>query len=62
MPIHEWSRVEDGTFHAFHTFWIVEIAKSLNAGVLPEGFYALPEQVAISVIPDVVTLRDAPSR
>ena len=60
MPIHDWTRVDDGTVHAFYTFWIVEIAKSLNAGLLPEGFYALPEQVAIGVIPDVVTLRDAP--
>ena len=61
MPIHDWTRVDDGTFHAFHTFWIAEIAKSLNDGLLPEGFYALPEQVTDGLIPDVVTLRDGPT-
>lgn len=60
MPIHDWTRVDDGTFHAFHTFWIAEIAKSSNDGLLPEGYYALPELVTDGLIPDIVTLRGGP--
>ncbi len=25
MPIHDWSRVNAGTFHDFHTAWMTEI-------------------------------------
>src|SRR5262245_24661525 len=46
MPVHDWTRVDDGTFHAFHTLWISDNMKALNAGLLPEGCYALAEQVA----------------
>lgn len=57
MPVHDWIRVDDGTFHAFHTLWIGEIMKALNAGLLPEGYYALAEQVATRMQTDVLTLR-----
>ena len=30
MPVHDWTRVDDGTFHAFHTVWISEIMKALK--------------------------------
>lgn len=33
MPIHDWTRVTAGTFHAFHTAWIVQLQEMLNAGV-----------------------------
>ncbi|MEX0819781.1 MAG: DUF4058 family protein [Pirellulaceae bacterium] len=56
MPIHDWTRVNAGTFHDFHTSWITHIKEALNDGLLPEGFYALSEQQALSVIPDVLTL------
>jgi hypothetical protein len=46
MPVHDWARVDAGTFHTFHTVWISEIMKALNAGLLPAGYYALAEQVA----------------
>jgi hypothetical protein len=46
MPVHDWTRVDAGTFHAFHTLWISELMKALNTGVLPKGYYALAEQVA----------------
>jgi hypothetical protein len=46
MPIHDWTRVEAGIFHAFHHFWITEIARALNRGLLPADYYALPEQFA----------------
>ena len=56
MPIHDWTRVTAGTFHTLHHGWIWELHQSLNGGILPQGFYALPEQVAGNTVPDVLTL------
>jgi hypothetical protein len=56
MPLHDWTRVEAGIFHAFHVDWLPEIGKALNGGLLPEGYYALPEQHAGRSIADVLTL------
>lgn len=61
MPIHDWTRVEVGIFHDFHQSWMPEIKRVLNGGRLPEGYYALVEQVAGSRWPDVLTLQ-APAR
>jgi hypothetical protein len=61
MPIHDWTKVNAGTFHDFHTAWIVALRSALNAGILPSGFYALAEQVATNIIPDVLTLQDMAS-
>ena len=60
MPVHDWTLVEDGIFHALHVAWLPLIQKSLNAGVLPEGYYALAEQHAGRAIADVITLHEAP--
>ncbi len=57
MPIHDWTLVDAGTFHAFHTSWITHIMEALNAGLLPKGYYALSEQVATRMQTDVLTLR-----
>src|SRR6516164_2145257 len=57
MPVHDWTRVDAGTFHAFHTRWISEIMGALNAGLLPKGYYALAEPVATRMQTDVLTLR-----
>src|SRR5688572_6306639 len=57
MPVHDWSRVDAGIFHAFHHDWITEIARALNNGVLPDDYYALPEQHAVGFGPDVLTLQ-----
>jgi hypothetical protein len=57
MPIHDWSRVFDGAFHAFHHAWIAEIQKALNSGILPPDYYALAEQIAGATVPDVLTLQ-----
>ena len=46
MPIHDWTRVEDGIFYDFHHAWIEEIKRALNAGLLPDDYYALAEQPA----------------
>ena len=56
MPIHDWTRVGAGTFHDFHQTWIIEIKRALNAGPLPPGFYAMAEQIAGGLGPDVLTL------
>lgn len=65
MPIHDWTKVEAGIFHDFHGDWIQVIKRTLNGGVLPPEYYALSEQKAAGVIPDVLTLEsksgDAPA-
>lgn len=57
MSIHDWTRVDAGIFHAFHHSWVAHIAAALNRGLLPDDYYALPEQVAGGVGPDVLTLQ-----
>jgi hypothetical protein len=57
MPIHDWTRVDAGIFHAFHHDWITELSRALNRGLLPAEYYALPEQIAGGLGPDVLTLR-----
>jgi hypothetical protein len=57
MPVHDWTRVEAGIFHHFHGAWIQEIAQMLNAGALPPDYYALAEQIAGDLGPDVLTLQ-----
>jgi hypothetical protein len=58
MPMHDWTRVEPGIFPAFHHEWISEISRSLNQELLPDDYYALPEQVAAGFGPDVLTLQE----
>lgn len=57
MPIHDWTRVFDGAFHAFHHSWIAEFQRVLNGGILPPDFYAMAEQVARPSVPDALTLQ-----
>ena len=57
MPIHDWARVEAGIFHHFHQAWTVEISNALNKDQLPDGFFALAEQIIGGPISDVVTLQ-----
>lgn len=57
MPVHDWSRVEAGIFHAFHQQWLVALSVALNDGLLPPDYYALPEQYAAGFGPDVLTLQ-----
>ncbi|MCX7422659.1 MAG: DUF4058 family protein [Planctomycetia bacterium] len=56
MRVHDWSRVDDGTFHHFHHSWIEEIQRALNGGLLPPWLYALAEQQASEFGPDVLAL------
>jgi hypothetical protein len=60
MPVHDWTRVEAGIFHDFHTVWTVVLRNTLNHGLLPEGYYAMAEQHAGRAIADVLTLHGSP--
>ena len=60
MPIHNWKKTDARLFHHFHQSWSVNLAEGLNAGVLPDGLYALVEQKALGVEPDVLTLSSRP--
>jgi hypothetical protein len=53
MPVHDWSNVPPGLFHHFHQFWTMTICTALNDGRLPKGLFALVEQHAVGVVPDV---------
>lgn len=58
MPVHDWTRVNTGTFHDFHNSWIIHLKEALNAGVLPDGYYAMSEQyLGKEAIADVLTLQ-----
>ena len=59
MPIHDWTEVEAGVFHAFHHGWIEELSRTLNRRVLPSEYYALPEQHGAGFGPDVLTLQSS---
>lgn len=56
MAVHDWTLVDAGTFHGFHTAWVTHLSETLNGGLLPSGYYALPEQHAGRHIADVLTL------
>lgn len=58
MPVHDWTRVSDGTFHHFHYSWVLEILRALRRGLLPKGYYVMAEQIGGDVgEPDVLTLQ-----
>ncbi len=56
MPIHDWTRVHAGTWHAFHLSWIAYIQEELN-GLLPPDYYAQAEQKTGPYEPDILTLQ-----
>jgi hypothetical protein len=56
VPIHDWTRVDAGLFHAFHLHWISTLCNALNAGGLPSDYFAIPEQRVQGPIPDVLAL------
>lgn len=62
MPVHDWTRVDAGIFLDFHHEWISTIKRALNAGLLPPDHYALAEQIAGGLGPDVLTLQGPTSR
>lgn len=60
MPAHDWTRVEAGLFHTFHTARVGILQQALNDGLLPQGYYALAEQHVGRPITDVLTLHASP--
>jgi hypothetical protein len=62
MAVHDWTRVSAGTFHHFHSLWIGDLCKALNGGVLPAAYYAMGEQIAQDIGPDVLTLQSPVGR
>jgi hypothetical protein len=63
MPVHDWTRVSDGTFHDFHYSWVLEIKRALMRGLLPKGYYVMAEQIGGDLgAPDVPTLQAATSK
>jgi hypothetical protein len=61
MPVHDWTRVEAGIFHAFCVAWVSQIQRALNGGLLPQGYYALAEQHIGRSVADVLTLHVSPA-
>ncbi len=59
MPVHDWTRVSDGTFHDFHYSWVLEIKRALmRRRLLPNGYYVMTEQLGGDLgAPDVLTLQ-----
>lgn len=44
MAMHDWTKVPQGIFHAFHHRWISAISDELNSGRLPADYYPLPSK------------------
>ena len=59
VHIHDWTRVDAGTWHSFHQSWLAEFKRSLNRGGLPDGYYADTEKPESGYIPDVLTFEAA---
>src|SRR5262245_40292408 len=63
MPVHDWTRVSDATFHDFHYSWVLEIKRALQRGLLPNGYYVMAEQFGGDLgAPDVLTLQAVGSK
>jgi hypothetical protein len=60
MLVHDWTRVRAGIFQHFHFEWIGDVSRVLNRGLLPPNYYALAEQIAGELGPDVLTLHGPP--
>lgn len=57
VPIHDWTLVPAGIFHHFHHEWISVISRAVNHSLLGTSYYALAEQIAGGMGPDVLTLQ-----
>ncbi|HYH63192.1 MAG TPA: DUF4058 domain-containing protein, partial [Urbifossiella sp.] len=57
MPMHDWTKVDAGTYHMMHGAWLYAIADVLNTGLLPPAYYAMTERRVAGLEADVLTLR-----
>ncbi|MEM9701685.1 MAG: DUF4058 family protein [Planctomycetota bacterium] len=65
--VDDWTRVDAGTYHGFHQTWISQLGLTLNAGLLPRGYYSHVERSFGAVRADeneadVLTLEIDPHR
>ena len=60
VPIHDWTRVDAGLFHAFRFGWITTLSGALNRGVLPSDYFALIERRTRGAIDDFLDLQLPP--
>ncbi|MGL6073053.1 MAG: DUF4058 family protein [Fimbriiglobus sp.] len=44
MPMHDWSKVEPGTYHDFHVAWVNRIITALNNRLLPDPYFAMAQE------------------
>jgi hypothetical protein len=58
MPVHDWTKVDAGLFHAFHQQWVCALCDRFNIGVLPSEYFALVEQTRRPPIHDMIGLSD----
>src|SRR5262245_37069819 len=56
MPVHDWPRIYAGPVHDFHHEWLSTVKRALNHGLLPSDDYAMVDQVAGGLGPDVLAL------
>ena len=56
MPKHNWRAVKAGVFHVLHQSYSVYLCEHLNAGLLPDGFFAVPEGRVQGWEPDVLAV------
>jgi hypothetical protein len=56
VPVHDWTRIYAGAFHDFHHSWLEEIKRALNRVLLQPEYYALIDQFAGGLGPDVLAL------
>jgi hypothetical protein len=54
--MHDWTRVDAGIYHAFHSEWISQLNRAVLK-LLPPDYYSLPEQQAAGFGPDILTLK-----
>ena len=57
MPIHDWTRVDAGLFHAFRQGWISALCDALNSRTLPVDWFAIAERTSPVSIPDALELQ-----
>jgi hypothetical protein len=60
MPVHDWTRVDAGLFHAFRLGWTVALADALNKERLPPDYVALLERRIRGPAPDARKLKTEP--
>ena len=60
VPIHDWTRVDAGLFHAFRFGWITTLSGAPNRGALPSDYFALIERRTRGAIDDFLDLQLPP--